>query len=834
MELLYISIKSNYSRDKLIMDNYFPAPIYISQWTPGNSDARQNDCGPTCAGMFAAGRRINILINKLPTQDPTGETDAPELVKMLKSLGIDSSIEYSDPSLPLEQAVGPGHILLVNYTTLAPLAQDVKFKGPLAWHWLIYVGPDPNNPNNTLVLDPDYWGSRINEGDHKSYPTKALRAAFIPYPNTKQCKSVYVPGEAVTTPPSGFTPYQVKVTATVLNVRSTPNTVSNANIVSTLKTGDIAIVLEDSNGWHRIGDNKWVSAQYTVNVVQAPPPASSFADVAIDMSHYNNISNETLFLEQINSGRIVAIFHKAWEYHADDKYKDRQAKYGKLCYFIPICYGVGDIDPVKQADDFLAFANPQNVAVVLDKEGNPDGPAMTDAQAEIWMSHVQSVTGKPPILYTSLDKWRDSGTGPKTTPLWISSDQNPPTLPPQWSTWSIQQHAQSTVPGIDGVVDRDQFNGTSDQFKLFLDSLAGSVASAPVTARKYVTEDGLRIRPTNSTALPQIGSLNKGDLITVILPSVQGGNLMWLKLSGQNGWVAEMYTSDTNPVPPVTPPGTTGLARPGMHIVGSAINNQLRDKLINSVKSCHDAGKPYGAVVVCDDPGMAEIMSQWTTVVYRHVGLGDQYSLSKCQTPEAARVHAQFIYGIHKADMNAAPHVQFFQFHNEDGVSADFEMETMRLAELDGRHVGLFAYAVGNPDTLQEWTKLAPVLKHAMANGHAAVLHEYGAFVNGRVSDQYVSAPAGFEWFGGRHRMNYNSVPADCRPILIIGETGPSSATYHSGEALVEDQRSYLAELRKDPYVAGQCPFTFGPSWQNAAWELSAYIDKYEAFCKSV
>jgi len=53
---------------------------------------------------------------------------------------------------------------------------------------------------------------------------------------------------------------EMKVTASVLNVRSGPST--SYNVVSTLKKGAIVNTSDQKNGWYKIGSNKWVSGSY--------------------------------------------------------------------------------------------------------------------------------------------------------------------------------------------------------------------------------------------------------------------------------------------------------------------------------------------------------------------------------------------------------------------------------------------------------------------------------------------------------------------------------------------------------------------------------------------
>lgn len=232
-------------------------PIYISQWAD-EANGRINDCGPTCVAMHLRPRGDNTAINELRTADPTGLTNAIQLRDMLKAHGVDATVEQSDPALSLAQTAKPYSLLLVNYAPLAPYAQDVGFKN---WHWLIYLGPDPVNGFNSLVLDPDYWNPRINEGDHKSYPTKALRSAWRAYPGTSQATSVYVSSGPIV--PPTFTPHNVTVTAN-LNIRSGPGLKFDPPI-GLLKLGATTLVVKEQDGWLRLDGTaeRWINAAFT-------------------------------------------------------------------------------------------------------------------------------------------------------------------------------------------------------------------------------------------------------------------------------------------------------------------------------------------------------------------------------------------------------------------------------------------------------------------------------------------------------------------------------------------------------------------------------------------
>ncbi len=153
-------------------------PVHVPQWGLG-ANGYQNDCGAAClCGLFIA-RGENVTVDQLhiPHSDPTGLTNAEQLRDQAANHGIALVIERTFASIPLSQ-VKPYSLLLINYTPIAKYAQDTRFRG---WHWLWFVGIDPTDPNYAITLDSDYWGNRIKEGDHKRYPTSALRSAFRPY-----------------------------------------------------------------------------------------------------------------------------------------------------------------------------------------------------------------------------------------------------------------------------------------------------------------------------------------------------------------------------------------------------------------------------------------------------------------------------------------------------------------------------------------------------------------------------------------------------------------------------------------------------------------------------
>jgi GH25 family lysozyme M1 (1,4-beta-N-acetylmuramidase) len=116
--------------------------------------------------------------------------------------------------------------------------------------------------------------------------------------------------------------------------------------------------------------------------------------------------------------------------------------------------------------------------LMLDLEADPytatDGLnecyGLTPAQMVTWisdfMTEAATLTGAAPFIYVSPDWW-ESCTGNSTAfssdLLWIASysASAPSPLPGGWSNWSFWQYTDSgSVPGINGDVDLDYFNGS--------------------------------------------------------------------------------------------------------------------------------------------------------------------------------------------------------------------------------------------------------------------------------------------------------------------------------------------------------------------------------------
>jgi lysozyme len=113
--------------------------------------------------------------------------------------------------------------------------------------------------------------------------------------------------------------------------------------------------------------------------------------------------------------------------------------------------GVGDLPPV------------------LDLEATGGlGPAALRSWVATWLSTVEQLTGRTPILYFSPSFWVDhlgNSTAFTRYPLWIAHyTTGQPTVPGGWPTWTFWQRTTSgRVDGIGGPVDLNRFNGSEAQ-----------------------------------------------------------------------------------------------------------------------------------------------------------------------------------------------------------------------------------------------------------------------------------------------------------------------------------------------------------------------------------
>lgn len=120
--------------------------------------------------LEAFGKHVTINeLSKLVMPVDVG-TDAGDLVKALTHYGVVARKWNGLGGVPTPA------VCLVKYSGFnRSSVQDVNFKG---WHWLILLAEDRLS---VVTHDPDWWGTRRNEGAFKVYSRVEWDAAFSPY-----------------------------------------------------------------------------------------------------------------------------------------------------------------------------------------------------------------------------------------------------------------------------------------------------------------------------------------------------------------------------------------------------------------------------------------------------------------------------------------------------------------------------------------------------------------------------------------------------------------------------------------------------------------------------
>ena len=203
-------------------------------------------------------------------------------------------------------------------------------------------------------------------------------------------------------------------------------------------------------------------------------------NAVIDISHYNSVSS----FAKVKGAGVVGVIHKATQgsSYVDPTYAANRTKI-KDAGLLLGAYHFGTAgDASAQAEYFLSTAGDDTVLLVLDLEGNPQGRDMSLQEAEQFVHHVATRTGRYPGLYSgntvkeilSAEKIKQAGeTELSKCWLWIAQYGPAPLVPPIWSSWTLWQYtdgaAGSEPHEVDGIgrCDRDYFNGTGDELVAF-------------------------------------------------------------------------------------------------------------------------------------------------------------------------------------------------------------------------------------------------------------------------------------------------------------------------------------------------------------------------------
>ncbi len=140
-------------------------------------------------------------------------------------------------------------------------------------------------------------------------------------------------------------------------------------------------------------------------------------------------------------------------------------------------------DPTTQANLVIARVGKLgagDLPVMLDVEATGGQSAATiTARIHTWVNAITAGTGKAPFIYTGAYFWDSyvrSGdfAGLGLNVAWYGT--NCPGTPTAWNGWTFHQYSSTGhVPGVNGNVDENVFNGTLAQLQAF----AGATAAPP-------------------------------------------------------------------------------------------------------------------------------------------------------------------------------------------------------------------------------------------------------------------------------------------------------------------------------------------------------------------
>jgi ABC-type bacteriocin/lantibiotic exporter with double-glycine peptidase domain len=144
----------------------------------------RNDCGPACAAMILEWQGMYFTVNYLSTLTSLITNDngltCYQLSTLINKTGGKSSVKvYNNEQMIIDRLdLGFPVIALINYRYI-PNKQSSYNGG----HFVVIRGYDQDS---YYINDPDWWGSRRNEGNNFKVPKAALWDAIRLSPAPKQ------------------------------------------------------------------------------------------------------------------------------------------------------------------------------------------------------------------------------------------------------------------------------------------------------------------------------------------------------------------------------------------------------------------------------------------------------------------------------------------------------------------------------------------------------------------------------------------------------------------------------------------------------------------------
>lgn len=230
-----------------------------------NATCKSAGCGPTCAAMIVSSCKEIIYpdqmcdISKENGYRVSGGTSDGLYSYVANRWGIEMKRVYS--SYEAHQACKEGYFVVIAcknglWTT--------------GGHFILAVGA---TDSDIEIYDPYLYNGKFNSYGREGKVRLEGNSAWVQIDTFKQYSNAqrffaFKVGDVEVLPPTESKIMYVNTKSLNLNVRSGAGT--DKSIIGSLSKGTQVIVYEESNGWSRIGNGKWVSSEY----LSSTPPST--------------------------------------------------------------------------------------------------------------------------------------------------------------------------------------------------------------------------------------------------------------------------------------------------------------------------------------------------------------------------------------------------------------------------------------------------------------------------------------------------------------------------------------------------------------------------------
>ncbi len=250
-----------------------------------------------------------------------------------------------------------------------------------------------------------------------------------------------------------------------------------------------------------------------------------------------------------------------------------------------------------------------------------------------------------------------------------------------------------------------------------------------------------------------------------------------------------------------------------MSKLGFHRSHGIADRLGEILQRCYRAGSPVALIMAVGQDVWPDVkkFSPLTTVIYRHQPVfrkepvdnpPDQYVTSPIECAQKWYALIQPNWVLNKAHYYLPTNERNPNSAAQHEWCDVFDLEMMRLAEVDDFKLALHGDSAGTPE-ISDWRHYQLSLAWASAHGHILALHEYGL--------QYGTLKNSQPFLALRYRAVHEAVHAFA-PNLKIAITEASAGSGFDGKVSVwlPDAQWYDSELMHDSYLIGAALYQLG------------------------